>query len=54
MLHSDFLDNLDFKEIQMRLQVIDKEIIRLIEAKKRYEIELQKMMDEAHNENQSK
>jgi hypothetical protein len=47
-------DNSYYLEITKRLQVIDKELIRLIEAKKRYEIELEEIMKELTKNNKPK
>lgn len=42
------------KELDLRLQLIDKEIVRLIEAKKRYEQELEKLKTELNQKSTTK
>jgi len=49
LFEEDLEHNSYCKEIAERLQLIDKEIIRLIRAKKRYEQELEKLEAEQNN-----
>ena len=54
-LHEQLMNNMQYQEIHDRLQMIDKELIRLIDAKRRYEEELDKLISEMHfNDNTSK
>lgn len=41
--HDELIKNQQYSEIVKRINVIDRELIRLIDAKKRYEAELLKL-----------
>jgi hypothetical protein len=51
-LHEELMNNKHYHEIIKRIQLIDKELIRLIDAKRRYEEELDGLIKEIYyNEN---